>query len=1001
MGKKETAKKLFGMALKRPKTAIRAFGYAGKYGLVGLRDRLHEEIVAEDVLEPLDYADPGSVKGNIVFSVLLPVYNVKVDLLKEAINSVFEQSYANWELCIVDDCSTETASRSYLNSLSDKRVKVLFSDKNQGISEATNKAASLAHGDYLVLLDNDDLLMPNALEELFIRLSMTQADIIYTDNDVIDEDNNRLAVLMKPDWSPDLFYSQMYIGHLLAFKRTLFDEVRGFNSEFDGSQDYDLVLRMSEKTSSIEHIQKVLYSWRSIPSSTSGNPDAKPYAQTAGLNALQAHFDRVSPGEVIVNETENLFVYDVRYKIADPTTITASIIIPTKDHVDDLKAAIDSIFNKTVTSYRYEVLILDNGSTELKTKEYLQNVSNEHKNVRVLNAPYAFNWSKLNNQGINESNSDVIVCLNNDVEVISKDWLDRLIENALRKDVGVVGGLLLYPDGTIQHAGVVIGLGGWADHVYKGTKPVHYGNPFISPVVNRNVSAVTGACMAFSRNLIESIGIFDENFVICGSDVELCLRARKYGFNNLYLPKVCLTHYESKTRDPKDIPETDFQLSEEAYRNYLLTGDPYYNSNLDYDCCIPTLVSRRKQQHDLSSQRAYVVIPEIRPLYFRKSSIDRKRINLLIPSINIEDIYGGISTALKFYKQIVQKLQCDARILVLDGEPRADSIKLNFDGYYLASMEDDLPEKLQIVSVANRNRRNSIPVSKGDIFLCTSWWSAYCIQAEYKRNNRNGLSFTNPLIYLIQDYEPGFYSWSTNYLLAESTYASDVPKIAVFNSNELQEHIRSYHYPFLREYCFNPFLNQQLKERLLQYNGRVAKRRKILVYGRPHTDRNAFGLVVESLRQWIEMQEDSKYWDFVSAGEAHAPVPLGKGRYLASVGKLPLDRYADLLSESYAGISLMVSPHPSYPPLEMASFGVKTITNTYMNKDLSSFSKNIFSLRLATPWEIACCLDDICKEYQSEVPCGNVLEEYINGGEAFPFMNSLLGDIRSIWKESH
>lgn len=278
------------------------------------------------------------------------------------------------------------------------------------------------------------------------------------------------------DWSPDLFLSQMYLGHLIGFKKSLFEKVGGFRGEFNGSQDYDLLLRMTEMTDKIGHVPEILYHWRDLPSSTAANPESKPYAQTAGLNAIQEHLDRVyGKGAATANETENLFVYDVRYHMNEEPKV--SIIIPIKDHADLLKAAIDSIFAKT-TYKNFEIIILNNNSEREETFTYLKKVKEEHDNVIVKDAAFEFNWSRLNNYGMKFATGDVYVCLNNDVEVIEPEWLTRLVEKAIRKDVGVVGGLLLYEDNTIQHAGVVIGMGGWADHVFKGMKPQHYGSPF-------------------------------------------------------------------------------------------------------------------------------------------------------------------------------------------------------------------------------------------------------------------------------------------------------------------------------------------------------------------------------------------------------------------------------------------------------------------------------------------------------------------------------------------
>lgn len=988
MTKRETASKLLKLASRRPSSFAKAARYAIKYGLFGLRNRFHEELVLNDVTVPEDAPAAGTVEGDLLFSIVMPVYNVDIQWLDKAIESIESQAYRNWELCIADDASTDPQVKDYLLSKRSDRVKIVFLEENRGISGASNAAASLASGDYLVLMDNDDAISRNALLELFTCASVSHADILYSDNDVIDGKGNRLAVLHKPDWSPDLLLSQMYVGHLLAFRRSLFNEVGGFRADYDGSQDYDLLLRMTTKTNAIQHIAKVLYSWRALESSTATNPGSKPYAQVAGQKAIQNYLDSLhGKGTCKVDETDNLFVYDVRFPIPEGTL--ASIIIPTKDHVEDLRAAISSIFE--MTDYpSFEIIILDNNSSDPQTKQYFDEVKKQYDNVRIVPAHYQFNWSKLNNQGIHESNGDVFVFLNNDVTVLSRDWLTRLVENALRPEIGAVGGLLLYPDGTIQHAGVVIGMGGWADHVYKGMKPLHNGNPFISPIVSRNVSAVTGACMALSRATVDKIGGFDEEFIVCGSDVEICLRAMKYGLYNLYDAQVRLTHFESKTRDAKDIPEIDFRLSDAMYRPFRASGDPYYNRNLDYMSCEPKVITRKERMRREARDDMWVGVAAIRPLHFVRSTKHKPaRLNLLVPSVNSKDIFGGISTALNFFERIISDTEMDARIIVLDSIPNAGDIEERFPGYSLVSLGEESEAQKQIVSASKRNRK-SLPVSPGDWFIATSWWSAYCFQDEVLRQRGldNGI-VSNPLIYLIQDYEPGFYAWSSEYMLAKSTYQSDVPTIAVFNSKELRGHFADHGYSFDREYVFDPFLNKALASKLQEHAGTVAKRKQILVYGRPGTPRNAFELVVESLRRWIEIDPNAKQWDFLSAGEQHPPVPLSEGRYLSSVGKLSLEGYAELLSESYAGISLMVSPHPSYPPLEMAAFGVQVITNQYDGKDLSSFSPNITSLRRSTPHEIATALHDICAGFTSSVECGSVQKGYLDCPDPYPFITEI------------
>lgn len=505
--------------------------------------------------------------GEILFSIVMPVYNVEIKWLDKAIESIEKQNYKNWEICIADDCSTKQEVREHLSAMKNSRIKIKLLEKNQGISGATNAAAALASGEYILLMDNDDELAPSALHEFYQKIKKEGSEIIYSDMDIIDAKGKTRDPLCKPDWSPDLFLSQMYLGHLIGFKKSLFEKVGGFRGEFNGSQDYDLLLRMTEMTDKIGHVPEILYHWRDLPSSTAANPESKPYAQTAGLNAIQEHLDRVyGKGAATANETENLFVYDVRYHMNEEPKV--SIIIPIKDHADLLKAAIDSIFAKT-TYKNFEIIILNNNSEREETFTYLKKVKEEHDNVIVKDAAFEFNWSRLNNYGMKFATGDVYVCLNNDVEVIEPEWLTRLVEKAIRKDVGVVGGLLLYEDNTIQHAGVVIGMGGWADHVFKGMKPQHYGSPFVSPMVTRNVSAVTGACLAVSKATIEKIGGFDEKFIVCGSDIELALRANQHGLVNIYDPNVHLYHYESKSRDASKIPQIDFDLSDQDRKSVV------------------------------------------------------------------------------------------------------------------------------------------------------------------------------------------------------------------------------------------------------------------------------------------------------------------------------------------------------------------------------------------------------------------------------------------------
>ena len=596
MAKLKKLAAMAGLCIREPETLLKGVKYLKNHGAAGFMENLRGRAEYETNPDVFSYLvgleKKGPFDGEIKFSIIMPVYNVEVKWLENAIQSVQNQNYVNWELCIADDCSTKEETREYLKKIDDPKIHIKMMEKNGGISEATNAAAEMADGDYLVLMDNDDELSFFALYGFYKNIMRTKADIIYSDQDIIDENGNHREPLFKPDWSPDLMRSQMYVGHLLGFRRSLFEEVGGFRSKFNGSQDYDLFLRMSEKTDNIQHVAKICYSWRALPSSTAANPDSKPYAQTAGLMAVSEHLERTfGKGNAEAFETEDLFVYDVRYKLEEKPLV--SVIMPTKDAVNYLREVIDSIEEKTEYP-NYEVLILDNNSEKEETFRYFEEVTEKYNNVRVVKAELPFNWSLLNNFGMKQAKGDVFIFMNNDMKVISPQWMTRLTEKALRPDCGVVGGLLLYEDGTIQHAGVVCGMGGWAEHVFKGMKPVHYGSPFLSPMVTRNVTAVTGACMAISRKTIEEIGTFNENFIVCGSDIEICIRALQSGKVNIYDPHVKLYHYESKSRDPKDIPEVDFTLSHEMYMAYNRLKDPYYNDNLDYMSSVPKVLVKKQ-----------------------------------------------------------------------------------------------------------------------------------------------------------------------------------------------------------------------------------------------------------------------------------------------------------------------------------------------------------------------------------------------------------------------
>ncbi len=522
-----------------------------------------------------------------LISIIMPVYNVDPKWLDLAIKSIEKQWYENWELCIVDDKSTNKDTVKYLKDLENEKIKIKFLTKNLNISNASNEAVMLATGEYIALLDNDDELTCDALYEVIKVINKQEVDFIYSDEDKLELDGNHVWPLFKPDFSYDLLLSLNYITHLAVIKKDLFDRIDGFSLGADGAQDHDLFLKIIEKTNKIIHIPKILYHWRMLETSTAKTSLAKPYAHNAAKTSVQNHLQRANV-KALVDDSPYAFVLDIKYTLPEPAPLV-SIIIPTKDGVDLLNTCIKSILE--VSTYdNYEIVILNNNSVKKETFDWFTKIQELHCNIRVVEANYKFNWSKLNNHGIKESNGNVFIFLNNDIEIITGDWIERLAGRAIQPLVGTVGALLLFEDGTIQHAGVVVGMNGWADHVYREGGALHMHSPFISPMVARNVLASTGACLAISRKTIEEIGGFDECFLICGSDVEISIRAYEHGYRNIFDANTKLTHFESKTRD-NFIPETDFDNSRKAYSKYWESGDPFYNKNLSNNSVIPSFES--------------------------------------------------------------------------------------------------------------------------------------------------------------------------------------------------------------------------------------------------------------------------------------------------------------------------------------------------------------------------------------------------------------------------
>ncbi|MFM0152452.1 glycosyltransferase family 2 protein [Paraburkholderia sediminicola] len=517
-------------------------------------------------------------------SVLMPVYNPEPRWLEEAILSVTRQHYPNWELCIADDASSDPRVAPMLTNfaVSDPRIKVVFRPKNGHISAASNSALELARGDWIALLDNDDVLPAHALFWLVDAINRNPGcQMVYSDEDKIDADGARFDPYFKSDWNPDLFYSQNLFSHLGAYRTQLVRDVGGFRLGFEGSQDHDLALRCMEvvELNDIVHVPRVLYHWRVHENSTAHSADAKPYAALAAERALNDHFRRtgVSATAEIVD-----FGYRVRYPLPEQLPLV-SLIIPTRDNVGLLKRCITSILSKTVY-FNYEVLIVNNGSRDGKTLRYLDSLKSESR-INVIRDDRDFNYSALNNATVKLARGEVIALVNDDVEVISPDWLAEMVSHALRPGIGAVGARLLYPNGTIQHGGIVLGVDGVAGHAHRHLPGDSAGYCGRAGLI-QSFSAVTGACLVIRKSIYENLGGLNEtDLPITGNDVDFCLRVMAAGYLNVWTPYAELFHHESATRGVPDTAAKEAQAEREAAYmrakwSHLIEHDRFYSPNL-------------------------------------------------------------------------------------------------------------------------------------------------------------------------------------------------------------------------------------------------------------------------------------------------------------------------------------------------------------------------------------------------------------------------------------
>lgn len=508
-----------------------------------------------------------------LITVVMPVYNTPLPMLNQAVESVRAQAYPLWELILVDDASPDPQIGTALQELvkKDTRIKVARLDHNSGISAATNAGLALARGEFVGLLDHDDWIEPDTLFRVALLLRETpETDIVYSDEDKVDETGQFHKPFFKPDWSPDGLLSNNYICHFTVIRNELLQRLGGFRADFDGAQDYDLFLRATEQARKISHIPQVLYHWRTSSHSTSGNAQQKPEAIENGAKAISEALARRGI-QGTVEQVGKGARYRVRRKIAESKKIT--IIIPTRDRLELLKRCVESITART--DYPdYEIVIVDNDSQEAATTQYYESLPH-----RIVGYPGPFNYSAINNYAVGQTTAPWILFLNNDVEVINADWLTSMAEHIQRPEVGAVGAKLLFPDDTIQHAGVTLALKGTAAHAYCHAPANTLENGGQLQAI-RNYSAVTAACMLTRRELFEQVGGFDErNLAVTYNDVDYCLKLGQAGFSIVYTPFAQLYHYESASRGRGRSDPAEGRFLRERWPQ-VLAHDPFNNANL-------------------------------------------------------------------------------------------------------------------------------------------------------------------------------------------------------------------------------------------------------------------------------------------------------------------------------------------------------------------------------------------------------------------------------------
>lgn len=865
-------------------------------------------------------------------SIVVPVYNTPEKILRVCVDSVLAQSYSNFELLLADDASPSAQTQKALAECAkrDPRIRTTRLEKNGGIAVATNAAIALATGEWIAFLDHDDALRPHALAAMIGFLNdQPEADLLYSDEDRMDAAGKRTGPFFKPDWSPDLLRSVNYICHLVFARRTLVDRIGGLREGFDGSQDYDFLLRASEQARKVGHVPEILYHWRASDLSLSSDAGKMKLASERGAKALREHLERLGE-EAEVSEPVPTN-YRVRYPVRGKPLV--SIIIPFKDKPELLEQLLGTLIPKT-RYQNYELILVSNNSTQPETYALLDTLTDPR--IRKLRWDHPFNYPEINNWAAKQAKGELLLFLNNDMEVVDPEWLEELISQAQRPEVGSVGPKLLFPDRTLQHVGVVVGIGGYAAHPFWRMADTGVWTPFGTADWARDYLAVTSACVMMRRELFEQLNGYDERYQICGSDVELGIRCAKLGLRNIYTPYTKLIHHESASRRLDATPERDFWVSFVDYRPWLKHGDPFYNPNLTLRGVDLNLRTHSEDGEQLAVHTLAVEIPRLRlgEVSRRAARVKhtvehlagtdhssaesakarsengaqlaalrgRGRIQKLqwfVPSFS--QVFGGLHTIFRFADGFRRMHGVENTFVVFD-DPRVSAPELEAR---VAALFPELPGRFKVL----KSRTDIADLPGADMTIASWWPSAYAILEHPKPGVR---------AYFVQDFEAAFHPAGTMYGLAEQSYR--LGHFGIFNTYGLRDFITA-NYPMFGVH-FEPTVDHTL------FHANRPERKgptRVFFYGRPGSDRNAFELGVAVLRK-LKQELGSKV-EILSAGERWRPEDFDLTGIVNNLGVLPYEKTAELYREIDVGLCFMFTKHPSYLPLELMASGATVVTN--------------------------------------------------------------------------